>query len=55
MVEYTNWKKNSFLSRAGKEILIKAVLQTIPTYFMSVFKLPKKLCRDLEAMLSWFW
>lgn len=26
-----NWK-NKFLSQAGKEILIKAVLQFVPTY-----------------------
>ncbi|XP_035543601.1 uncharacterized mitochondrial protein AtMg00310-like [Juglans regia] len=35
--------------------MVKAVLQAIPTYSMSVFKLPKKLCSDLEAMISRFW
>ncbi|XP_035543621.1 uncharacterized protein LOC118347698 [Juglans regia] len=40
---------------AGKEILIKAVLQAIPTYTMSVFKLPKRLCRDINLLLSRFW
>lgn len=49
-----NWK-NNFLSKAGNEVLIKAVLQAISTYSISVFKLSKKLCRDLEAMFSRFW
>ncbi|KAF5454761.1 hypothetical protein F2P56_024401 [Juglans regia] len=49
-----NWK-NHFLSQAGKEILIKAVLQAISTYTMSVFKLPKRLCRDINLLLSRFW
>jgi hypothetical protein len=29
--------KDKFLSQAGKEILIKEVVQAIPTYSMSVF------------------
>jgi hypothetical protein len=35
------WKR--LLSQAGKEILIKAVVQSISTYNMSVFLLPKAL------------
>ena len=31
--------------------MIKAVVQSIPTYFMSVFKLPVGLCKDIEAMI----
>lgn len=41
-----NWK-NTFLSSTGKEVMIKVVLQAIPTYTMSVFKLSKKMCKDL--------
>lgn len=37
-----SWK-NQLLSQAGKEILIKAIIHSIPTYSMSVFKLSKRL------------
>jgi hypothetical protein len=48
------WKEK-FLSQAGREILIKAVVQAIPTYSMSIFKLPKALCRSLNSMMNRFW
>jgi hypothetical protein len=34
-----NWKMK-FLSRASKEVLLKAVVQAIPTYSIGVFQLP---------------
>ena len=43
------------LSKAGKEVLIKAVAQSIPTYTMSVFQIPLKLCDELDAMCAKFW
>ena len=43
------------LSKAGKEVLIKAVAQSIPTYTMNVFQLPMKLCDELNAMCAKFW
>ena len=53
------WKKlqgwkGLMLLRAGKEILIKAVAQSIPTYTMSVFQLPLKLCDELDALCAKF-
>ena len=44
------WKEK-LLSQAGKEVMIKAVVQSIPTYSMSVFKLLVGLCKDIEAMI----
>lgn len=43
------------LSKAGKEILIKAVAQSIPTYAMSCFKLPNSFCDDVERIIRNFW
>ena len=34
-----DWEKR-FLSRAGKEILLKSIIQAIPSYVMSVFLVP---------------
>ncbi|XP_058733501.1 uncharacterized mitochondrial protein AtMg00310-like [Vicia villosa] len=48
------WKKK-FLSTAGKEILIKAVAQAIPTYIMSCLKIPDSVCHEIESMLANFW
>ena len=48
------WKEK-LLSQAGKEVMIKAVIQSIPTYSMSVFKLPISLCKDIETMIRKFW
>lgn len=49
-----NWK-TKFLTQAGREILIKAVVQAIPTYCMSVFLLPMSFCKELQGMMQGFW
>ena len=48
------WKGN-IMSFAAREVLIKAVVQAIPTYVMSCFKLPDGLCEHIESMISRFW
>ena len=49
-----NWK-NNFLSQVGKEVLLKAVVQAIPTFCMSVFLLPISLFKETQGMMQRFW
>ena len=44
------WKEK-LLSQAGREVLIKTVIQAIPIYTMSCFKLPKGLIKELETLI----
>lgn len=48
------WKEK-FISQAGKETLINAFIQSIPTYSIRVFELPKTSCKNLNSMMSKFW
>ena len=48
------WKEK-LLSQAGKEVMIKVIIQSIPAYFMSVFKLSISLCKDIEMIIRKFW
>ena len=48
-----SWK-GKLLSLGSKEVLIKAVAQAIPSYTMSCFLLPKRLCEDLEKEMKSF-
>lgn len=59
-VKYEVWKRHQgwrakSISRAGKTILIKNVAQSIPSYFMWCFLLPKSLCQEIEKMLNKYW
>ena len=48
------WKEK-LLSQAGKEVLLKSIVQAIPTFAMNCFWLPVGLCKDIEAITRKFW
>ena len=52
-VKLAGWKEKLLL-KAGKEILIKAVVQAMPMYFMSCFKIPNSLCDELTSLMRNF-
>lgn len=43
------------MSMGGKEILIKAVAQSIPVYAMSVFEIPNGVCKKMADAIAKFW
>ena len=48
------WKEK-LLSQADREILIKAVIQAIPSYAMCCFRFPASLCDEICSMANRFW
>lgn len=50
----TNWK-NNFLSQASKEVLLKTIVQAIPTHIMSMFLQPRKICKDITSSIAKLW
>ncbi|GJM86608.1 hypothetical protein PR202_ga02483 [Eleusine coracana subsp. coracana] len=49
-----SWKERD-LSSAAKVTLIKSIAKALPTYVMSVFKLPLTLCDDLMKHIRVLW
>lgn len=50
-----DWKEKT-LSQARKEVLIKTVIQAIPSYAMNCFLFPLTLCQEIEkASARFFW
>ncbi|GKV36829.1 hypothetical protein SLEP1_g44920 [Rubroshorea leprosula] len=48
------WREQP-LSKAGREVLIKSVLQSPPIYIMGLFYLPLTLCSKLEKIMNRYW
>ncbi|XP_031097211.1 uncharacterized protein LOC116001448 [Ipomoea triloba] len=49
-----SWNKR-LLSQAGKEVLLKSVAQSMPTFSMSVFLLPESVCLSIERTMNRYW
>ncbi|XP_073051227.1 uncharacterized protein [Primulina eburnea] len=48
--------EKAFLSRGGRLTLIQAVLSALPTYFMSLFKVPNRVAMIMEKLMrNFFW
>jgi hypothetical protein len=45
----------NLLSCAGREVLLKANAQAVPTYPMSCFKLPTPVCKKMKKFISKYW
>jgi hypothetical protein len=55
IIQRINGWKEKHLSIGGKEILFKAVAQAIPIYAMSIFLIPKGVCKKMMDAISSFW
>ncbi|KAL0361578.1 UNVERIFIED_CONTAM: hypothetical protein Sradi_3842300 [Sesamum radiatum] len=50
-----SWKCKN-LSQAGKAVLLKSIIHTMPTYLMSCFLFPVSICHEIEGlMVDFFW
>ena len=54
------WQKlqgweGKLLSQVHREVLLKLVIQAIPTYSMGCFKISIGLCNEIEALIKKFW
>lgn len=54
MKKILGWR-TKLLNNAEKEVLIKTVITTIPTYAMSVFQITKSWCKKINTIISRFW
>ncbi|KAL9673108.1 hypothetical protein QQ045_029361 [Rhodiola kirilowii] len=50
----TDWK-HELLSIAGREVLVKSVLQSLPLYSMAVFIIPQRIRDEMTRVMLNFW
>ena len=43
-------RKRGFMSKGSRLVIIKAVLSSFPTYFMSVFGIPVSVAKEIEKL-----
>jgi hypothetical protein len=55
IIQRINGWKEKQLSIKGKEILLKTIAQAIPVYAMSVFLIPKGVCKEMMDAIAKFW
>lgn len=48
------WKQQTS-SSVGREILLKAIVQALPTYLMNFFNIPNGFCSDIQRMMARWW
>ncbi|KAA3469823.1 caffeic acid 3-O-methyltransferase-like [Gossypium australe] len=49
-----SWSKR-WLSYGGKEVFLKAILQSIPTYAFSILLVPKGIIEEFHSKMSQIW
>lgn len=47
--------EGKYISKGGKEVLIKSVAQSLPSYAMNVFLQPVEMCREMEQLMCKYW
>jgi hypothetical protein len=51
--QMSGWKM-IFLTYPGRELLVKTVLSSVPTHFLTVYKLPKWAEKDIDRFCRSF-
>ena len=50
-----DWWKRSFLSRGGRLSLVESVLSSMSIYFLSLFKIPVSVAKEIESLMRDFY